>query len=125
MTHFPKTEAGSCLKHSFSSSCIMAFAGIVDNDAQKEDMAVSLAVLLLKDGEKEVSVSPACAPAKAAEPNCAPQYDANHVCHNCGVNGSRACRAVPVGLESRNPLVPRSGIAPFPASCWRSFSASL
>lgn len=54
---FPKTEAGACLKHCFSSSCIMAFAGIINNDAQKEDMAVSLAVLLLKDGEKEISVS--------------------------------------------------------------------
>ena len=35
----------------------MAFANIVKNDAQKEDMAVSLAVLLLKDSEKEITVS--------------------------------------------------------------------
>lgn len=37
----------------------MAFANIVKTDAQKEDMAVSLAVLLLKDSEKEITVSSA------------------------------------------------------------------
>ena len=36
----------------------MAFEGIVTSDQQKEDMAVSLAVLLLKDGEKELTVRP-------------------------------------------------------------------
>ena len=35
----------------------MAFEGIIANDAQKEDMAVSLAVLLIKDAGKEVTVS--------------------------------------------------------------------
>mmetsp|Transcript_99179 Transcript_99179/g.137773 ORF Transcript_99179/g.137773 Transcript_99179/m.137773 type:complete len:120 (+) Transcript_99179:45-404(+) len=33
----------------------MAFEGIINNDAQKEDMAVSLAVLLIKDAGKDLT----------------------------------------------------------------------
>jgi len=45
----------------------MAFEGIITNDAQKEDMAVSLAVLLIKDAGKEVTVSPGSRPSAGSE----------------------------------------------------------
>jgi hypothetical protein len=50
---FPKAEAGVAL----NASVAMAFTGIATTPAQIEDMAVSLAVLILSDGEKEISVS--------------------------------------------------------------------